>query len=425
MKNLLSLSFRSIHSRKKQFLSLYLVILFGLGICFFCIYLLSGMRQSLEEKAKIYYGGDFQLIGETHWLGQGDFENLKTNVQQVFPGSILSPRYDFDAAYAAYYYEGVGVRQRVIKGIDFSLEEELFSQFNYVEGDCLNMYHSNGVLLSAPVAEMLQVHAGDEITFLLRTSGNVINTVPLVVRGIFKDSSLFGMYTSYMDKDLLLESYGMPKNIYNRFCIMLPADTKKENPQFYQKQLEQILPMFHLVKDKSEFYNAQWKLSMPTYALIPLSANLEDLEILIEAMGYVAGFIILILVVIIVVGVSCTFRVIVIKRSKEIGLYRALGMSGLKIMIMLLREVLILLLGGCFSGFVFSLILRGLSLCVNLSGIPGFDVFLSNGYLSPVIMPEVAVGLSVFLISVTLLGVALSIRKLIKVSPADAISSKE
>lgn len=423
--NFITVSFKSVLKRKKQYVSLYLVIMFGLGICLYCLFLINGMKQSLEEKARIYYGGDFQLLGETHWLGQGNFEALRNKVQDVFPGAVMSPRYDFDAAYAAYYYEGLGVRQRIIKGIDFSLEEELFSQFNYIEGDCKNMYHSNGVLLSDPVAKMLEVHAGDEITFLLRTSGGQINTVPLIVRGVFKDSSLFGMYTSYVDKNLLLKAYGLPENIYNRFCIMLPKEVKNKKAEFYQNQLEQVIKMCPLVKNKTEFVNTQWKYEMPSYALVPLSANLNELDVLIDAMGYIAGFIIIILVIIMVAGVSCTFRVIVIKRSNEIGLYRALGMTGNKIMKMLLGEVFFMLLAGCISGFIFSVLLSLISRKVNLSGIPGFDVFLTNGCLAPCIMAGESLLLAVILMAVTLSGVVICVRRLVKVMPGVVLGSDE
>ena len=63
MKDSFKMGFRSIVYRKKQYLSLFLVCLFGTGISLFCIYTVDGMLRALEDKAKLYYGGDLQFLG--------------------------------------------------------------------------------------------------------------------------------------------------------------------------------------------------------------------------------------------------------------------------------------------------------------------------------------------------------------------------
>ena len=65
MSDALKMSLRSIFYRRKQYVSIFLVCLFGIGISIFSIFLIDGMLSALESKARIYYGGDYQFLGGT------------------------------------------------------------------------------------------------------------------------------------------------------------------------------------------------------------------------------------------------------------------------------------------------------------------------------------------------------------------------
>ena len=124
----LAMSLKSVLYRRKQYLSLILVCFFGVGISLFCLYLIDGMLDALEYKAKFYYGGDLQFIGGSAGLMMWNQGEVIDQLKEVFPEDvIISQRQDVDAEYAAFYFEGTGVRQRVIKGVDFETEEPLLS----------------------------------------------------------------------------------------------------------------------------------------------------------------------------------------------------------------------------------------------------------------------------------------------------------
>lgn len=426
----LKMGLRSLLYRKKQYTSLFLVCMVGVGISLFCLFLVEGMLNSLEDKAKLYYGGDFTFIGGKNDLTLPNVDSFIEQLVPVFPeGSVISSRFDFDADYSSFYFEGTEARQRVIKGIDFSKEMELFQGFNYLEGNSLNMAGSNGVLLSEPIAETLGVQVGDSITFLLKTTKGYTNTVVLEVHGIFRDSSLFGMYTSYMDINCLRKSYDVAQTWANRICIDFPADFKitQEKVEAFQSQLEQKFTMFPLVDDKEIFYQPllSKSFSEPHYALVDLYANLEDLKVLIDAMKIIAAFVILILMVIIMVGVSSTYRVIVMKRINEIGIYKAIGMNRMGIFSVLLSETSLLILVGCVAGMIFSWILCRVISCFSFSFIPAFDIFLVDGKLLPKISFLQSLLISVLVYVTTTFAVLFSVQKSVKMTPVDALGVTE
>ena len=422
------LALKSVIYRRKQYISLVLVSFFGVGISLFVLFLVNGMLDSLRYKAKIYYGGDLQLLGETASLNQIHPDNTIEQIRDIFPDDVIfAKRFDFDADYAAFYFEGTGVRQRVIKGVNFDVEKKLFDDWNFSSGGIEGMSNgSNGVLLSEPIAKMLEVKVGDEITFMFRNINWALDTRTLVVKGIFKDSSLFGMYTSYMDYDFLTDVYGYPDEWCNRVCLFFPEKSPSAKQiEVFQSELEKKLKMFRLVEDKNLFYNQLGNLQYPTYALIKLDANLQDVKIVIEAMKAISIFIIFMLIAIIIIGISSTYRVIVMKRINEIGVFKALGFRRSRISIMLLLETSMLVFLGCIGGLLFSFVLCFLTRFFNLSFIPAFYIFLSNGVLKPLISLKAFAGISFGVIVTTVLAVLFSIRKAVKMPPCKALATTE
>lgn len=426
MMNILKMGFRSVLYRKKQYLSLFGVCIVGVGFSLFILFLVAGMLDALESKAKNYYGGDLNFIGGTWSLSIDNIEDVITDLQSCFPeGTVITPRFDFDAEYSSFYFEGVEVRQRVIKGCDFEREKALFSNLNYVEGNADNMADSTGVLLSMPIAQKLGVHVNDSITFLLKTSRGYTNTVTLQVQGIFKDSSLFGMYTSYMDINTLRSAYDVPAHWGNRICITLPNDKKDSfDIADAQSKLEEKFTMFPLVEDKQQFYD-KLGFSEPTYALIALYANLEDLKIILDAMNLITVFIIVILLIIVIVGISTTYRVIVMKRINEIGIYKAIGMQKRRIYAVLLSEICVLLAIGFCGGVFLSFLLSWFVRLFNLSFVPAFDIFLVNGVLLTIPSLKVMLAIGLILFVTTLIAVLFSIRKSVSVTPVVALGTTE
>ena len=423
----LKLGFRSLFYRHKQYTSLFLVSMVGIGISLFTLFTVRGMIAALESKAEIFYGGDLNLIGALDYLSMDDSSKIISKVENLFPnGTIIVPRLNLDGGSFSLYYEGVNVLQRVVMGVDFEKEKELFQKVSYVRGNAQNMAKSDGILLSSNIANQLDIQIGDYLTLQTKNTDGYINTVPLEVHGIFQDSSVFGMYTSYVDINLLRETCGYESDWANRIAIDLPQNEKKSlNIKNLQSELEKKLPMYPLVKDKQIFYEDLGSFEETTFALITLYANLDDLRILLEAIKLVTNFIVIMLSIIIIVGISSTYRVIVMKRINEIGIYKAIGMNKKSIYQVFLIETSFVLIFGSILGFIFSLLLSVIPQFVNLSFIPAFDIFLMNGCIVPEISLLEVFTLCIMIYVTTILAVLFSVRKSIRVTPVEALGVTE
>lgn len=430
----LNMAARSITYRKRQYIPLLVVCAIGIAISVFCVFIVRGMLYALESKARIYYGGDFMI-----WSGKSGNDEIEIphvyktieELQSSFPkGTIIAPRFsfNFNEDTTSFYFEGVSAIQRVIQGINFNSEYELLSQFTFASGGIDNIAGTNGILLSEPIAKKLGVKIGDEIILMTRTSDNFLNTIPLSIHGIFRDSSLFGAYTSYMDIDFLREVCDMPNDWANRICIQLPRgyDANKIGPAI-SEELGKTFSMFPYEKTKYDFRNyketADYKGLM--YKLIPLQENLSDVDILVDAMNAVSLFAIVMLLIIIAAGVSSAYRVIIMKRINEIGIYMAIGMRRAEITQMILSETLILMIAGSFCGMILSLVFCQILSQFNLSFIPAFDIFLINGVIKPAISPAAFIAVVFTVCVTTIAAVLFSIRKSVQMAPVEALGVTE
>lgn len=446
----IKIGLRSLFYRKSQYVSLFLVCAVGIAISLASIFVSRGMIKAMTDKAEVYYGGDFVFMAASRDEGIEyiDWESYVPVLRKIFgKNAIITPRIDFDARHSAYYFEGVEALQKTIKGVDFENEAPLFENLYFVEGGIDGMKGTNGVLISKPIAEMLGVHVGDAMTFMFENYFWTKNTVDVVVKGIFQDSSAFGMYTSYMDFDFLREAYMVDeqflsdekmvdlllkvhpnynKSNANRIIINFPnRNFSAGEIARFQSELEKVYNMHSLVSDKDDFIDNDKTYEKITYALIPLSANLTDVKIMQKAMDAVVSFIIFMLTIIIIAGIGSTYRVLIMKRINEIGIYMAIGMKKVSIAETLLFESLVLLLLGCFAGLILSGAICGIMSTFNFSFIPAFDMFLVKGNLSPSFDVIKCVAVILAVIIVTLFAVLFSTYKSIKVLPVQALATTE
>ena len=183
--------------------------------------------------------------------------------------------------------------------------------------------------------------------------------------------------------------------------------------------------MYPLTDNKRAFYDVLEKddSQKPIYALITLDANIKDLGMITRAIKLIVLLITVILVAIIAIGIASTYRVIILKRTVEIGTYRALGMKTNGVRMVFITEILLLLFTGFICGIVLALISSKIISLFNFAFIPAFDVFLKEGHLAPVYSLWNTLKYLFVIIVTTILIVLFTIQKLIRLSPVKALAT--
>ena len=423
-----SIAYRSLKYEPKRYILLFFAASLGIALAIVAFGLMNGMMNALHNKARIYYGGDMMLLQNTN--GSIAFYNTTETINKLEPyfnskDILLSSRIDVDLDEMYFIYEGVSIKQRKLKGVDFTKEGVLFDTLNFVEGDAKNIQNTNGVLISISLAELLNVHVGDNITLLFKTTNNFTNTANLVVKGIFKDSSIFGANVSYLDIDFLRSIRKYPVDYSISIGIFSKDGTKTTlDPIILQEDLQSFFDMHPLVIDKDTFIKNPHKTKGKT-ALITLDANMQDIAFLILALRIIIYVIIAILIVIIAIGIGSTYKVIAVKRTNEIGMYMALGLSPYGIIKLFMIEVFYLMLLAFVCSLFIMLIMASIISSLDFTQIPAFDIFLMNGKL--LLQPNFLQIFLIFAIVVvtTMTLVYFTIRKCVNINPVDALSVTE
>ena len=433
MKSLyLNFAVKSLVNRARQYRSLFAVSAVGVCIMLSVLMITDGMLDSMTEKMRQYYGGDFMILGGVKYVDENCSEYTIENSQRMLDAlkeilpkdAEISVRNTKTGGDKSFFFEGTGVKQRTLHGVDFENERALFQKFTFVEGDAEPRTDHDGVVISLPVARKLGVHVGDEVTLFFDEDG-LKNTIMLVVTGIFQDSSVFGMYTSYMDYQASKKILSLGEiNAIDKICVYYKNGSPSAGEiSRVQNELEKRFKMFPLSDDKEKWRDYDKEPDEEIYALIPLSANISELQTLASALHAIVALIVAMLVLIISVGISSTFRVIVMKRAVESGTFRALGMKPSGLMTLYFTEVFVLLVSGCVIGFALSLVTVKIVSVFNLSFISGFDLFLTGGCLAPRLYGIKAIFLAAVIFVTTLGAVLFTLRKLIHISPVGALST--
>ncbi len=424
---IIRIALRNLLRQKARYRILGLAIAFGCAVITIVYGALGGMRQSLEEKAKIYYGGDFSILGN---VKNSDLEI--TDPQEVIdalealPGRPVraSPRIDYRTN-VFLSFGGNSVHLRMVTGVAWDREERNFRTFNYVAGGPAGMKGSNGILISAPVAKMLRARIGDDLLLLVDTTTGQRNSASLTLRGIYKDSSLFGYYTSYMDIDYLRQAVLAAPGSATYVGGYYQRNEKAAFPlKRIQATLERTLPMFPLFAVKTELYATRdasdWK--GVKYSLIGLGSHIAQINQVVEVITFLLFALACLLMGTVVLGVVNTYRVVVFERTKEIGTMRAMGMQRPIVVRLFLLEAGMLAVVASILGVAIGIGLLSLLSTIDLSWLPGFDVFLSNGRIAWEMAPAAMLAVALVMLAAVLAAAAGPSARASSIEPVQACS---
>lgn len=423
------LALKTLLYNKKQYVSLFTVCTVGCAIMLMVVFSTDGMLKSIRDKSLIYYGGDLVFRGGRN--STNSIPDIDGKIAML--GSFIDKnvefykRIDCDATSSTLIFEGVETRLWQFRGVDFKAERNLLSGLNITSGGIEELDGRNGILISEFLADKLSAKAGDSLTIQTTTDDGYTNTGTVIIEGIFCDSSVFGTYTVYADLKALEKLIDRGEDYANRISAYFPdRDFGKKDIVGLQKKLEAVYNMFPLTDDKDDFRDAihDWDASAgELYGLIPLDSNIKDLQFIIDALKAVVDLIILILLVIIGVGMGSTYRIIVIKRTTEIGTFRALGMKHLGVRMVFMTESFYLLVLGFLCGLVLALLgTWGLS-CMNLSFVSAFEIFLTKSHLVPSINIVKSILLFLIVIVTTISTTLFTIRNAVHISPVGALAT--
>jgi putative ABC transport system permease protein len=159
------------------------------------------------------------------------------------------------------------------------------------------------------------------------------------------------------------------------------------------------------------------------YRVMHINQIMEAVELVVGVLNRVGLVIFLILLVVTMVGITNTFRMMMIERTKEIGTMRAFGMHQKQVKNIFLWEATFLGLLGCVGGLVLAGVISLIVGNITFDADPSLQFFLNQGQVVFDVSLASVIGNTAIVVLISLLAAYWPARAAARMSPMKALSS--
>jgi putative ABC transport system permease protein len=312
-----------------------------------------------------------------------------------------------------------------LTGLDLGPASYIHDRIVVVQGSLDGFAGTSKILLSEGVAAKLGVKLGDRVSVQAETQTGQQNVLDFTVGALYKDPGIAASLAgAYADAAIVNQLRDMAPGEYTNFGIFLDdvATADEWGAKIYQALAAQQVPLWDRgspMDQLKQYRDQSWKGTK--YALFTLNDVLSFLKGIFGALNGIAFAILLVLFVVIMVGITNTYRMVVYERTKEIGTLRALGMQKPQIRRLFLLEAVFLALAGIAVGFVVGVVVLAVVSFVDLSSWKDFNILLKDNKLQLVVdLGSFALNL-VVITGLTALAALFPARKAGNLTPAEAL----
>jgi len=424
---MIRIAFRNIIRNSHRFLFLGLSISSAFLVVLLLQGLLDGIVKQLDERGARFYGGNVITVG---WQQSADREFVpdQEKVREVIRSQGIDDKAITTRTHflldSTVFFQGQQQLMRRLIGLDWSKESVWLQKMEVVEGDMASMNDPSTIMISDIVAKKLKAHIGDELTVRIFQQSGVMDTAELKIGVIFHEASIFGFYTAYMDRRVLNKLTGrglndatqigvylsdpgqasaISRRIHEALGKSLPTYAAFNSQEDYKRDRQNgglsvfqdslLIPLaekYYILKVISDLKKVGQD-TLPgsvRYGVLTVQGYLFEIKSFMEAINIVSYTILLLVFIVIAVGISNTYRILMHERVKEIGTMRALGMQRSAVRNLVLSEAVILSGIGMLVGLGSAVIVLSLLSKISFATIPGFDVLLTGGHLQWYLQPS-------------------------------------
>jgi len=329
MLSLLKLAYRDLgRNRRRSFFS-SLALGMGLALLLLMAAVIEGeMRGAMDSTIKLN-SGDLQVRAKSYDENKASlaWEDLIQNPDQVTaqiaslaPVKVATPRL-FASGIVSVGDESLGVS---IIGIDPPSPANAPYQNGLVSGQFLTADDREGILIGLPLAQKLGLNPGDQVNLLANTSNGNVDQQLFTVRGV---------YTTKI-------------SAYDESTIFMPLAKAQALTQT-ENHASTIFVLLNNRDDTTAVVNA---LKTSDYQIVTWQqAN----ELILQTEQFAGAY--MVVLYLIVLGITATVNTLVMavfERTREIGIFAAIGMKSGRIMAMFFAESGLLAVGGIIMGLI-------------------------------------------------------------------------
>ncbi len=461
------IAFRNLDRQKRRSMLLGGALVFGITILMTVNGLVGGIIKSIEINFSDVAVGHIFFV-EVQKTDKGKVV-LSIKDDSVLVDTIkklgIEPTYvaKRTLAYGQVVANGESI-QRELSGIDWKSETQLERNLKLVAGKLDGMAGGTGIVISSGMAEKLGLSpkkepdaavkaqwaklparekaerkaawdkarseaikktVGETILVELKTVNGQANLGEFQVAAVYEAQYDLD---AYVDRGVLNALMDLPAGGYNQFGMFIKDYNQVDAvTQRIYDALKGRYDMVGMDKVSGKGFESilsdlrKQSYTGSKFVLTNLNNEISSIKgvfTVIQAAAF--GFFVLLLLVI-MVGITNTFRIVVWERTREIGTMRALGMQRKEVRAVFLWEAFFLSLVGCAGGIVLSSAILGILGAIKWNILSELSFFMNKNHLMVSVDPVLMIGTLVLVSALTLLAALIPARRAAKLEPALAL----
>jgi ABC-type lipoprotein release transport system permease subunit len=328
MMNYFKLAYRNLgRHRRRSFLS---ALALGLGtalLMFIAAFFQGEMRSSMETTLRLNTGhlqvrdADYdpdKLSVSWEYLIENPGQ-VAAQIEALDQVDVATPRL-FASGIVSVRDESAGVQ---IMGIDpASAANDPYRTL--ADGSFITADDRDGILIGLPLAQSMELKAGDQLNLLVNTSDGTVDEQMFTVRGIFTTGT----------------------SAYDKGIVLLPL----AKAQVFSGAGDHASLIFVLLKDREQADRVAAAIPSQNFQ-VETWQKMNELLVMVNDLSNALLFVIYLIVIgVTAIVIINTLLMSVFERTREIGILSAIGMKGRQIIALFLAEATLLAAGGVAFG---------------------------------------------------------------------------
>jgi putative ABC transport system permease protein len=436
--NQLKLSYRNVTRQSKRSLMLGLAMAFGVMISITINAFTAGMSNSAVENFSTMLGGHVYVTGAVvSESGRSQSMITDTQVLEDALGSVSGwvSKVNYRSSARANISFGSASLAGTVQGVDFSAESNATAAMNVVVGSVEEAIRDSSIIIPESAASELNVTIGDSVFVKANTVSGQQNLVEWLVGAIIEDSNSFEQLTVYAPLEQVNSLIAIDEGTYQQANIEITDLTQMDA---IREQLKNYLETHASIKVVDEEENGMIAMRAAMmgglttvvddpwdgtqFDVTNLNDTMSDIMSLVGVMQVASNGVFAVILIIIMVGITNSYRMVILERVQEIGTMRAMGAQRNWIFNLFVSESVMIAVLGSLAGILASLGVMTLlgNIDVGSNGGP-MQMFSIANYLQFPVSASTFIGPSLITLIIAAMAVYMPARTAARMAPGDAL----
>jgi len=435
--NTAGLAFRNLSRQKKRSFLLGGAVAFGFFIVTIVDALAAGSIRNFSEQFAFLFGGNVHVVGaEKNGEKVVNVTRDDAMLREVLAESGIN--YQFDSkrtiTYGTMIFEGKKAQTNIF-GCDFEKETYFEKIMTLTNGSWDNVSNPKSIILSESVAKDLKIEVGDSLLVQLNTISGQATFGEFTLAAVSKDVSLIGSIAAYCHIQYLNELSGLAPDEFYIYSIMLNEQAEQDRAaQILEGLIAKRAPVTNRLEAlkthpanpitgiNKQLEETEWEGTK--YLVQTFNDEVPQIKQILGTVQYVSLGILVGLFLIVMIGISNTYKMVIYERIKEIGTMRAIGMKKKDAGRIFMWESVLLSIFGSLTGFIAAVIGMSILSLFTFTN-EALTMFLQNGHWTYVLSPGSVIVKLIVIIVLTMIAVSGSAKSAAKMNPADALRTSK